>query len=118
VTVKRNQLLSDIEGQGQFLLCPHCGRRKSNRLRRRLCWTCSLDPAIRDLYPISRQAPRPLSPAERAARNEAIERRYREVLSTNVVGPEFGMTGEAVRVILRNRAGGPKAIRRQVREAR
>ncbi len=30
--------------------CVHCGRRKGNR-NRGLCWVCSLDRAVRALYP-------------------------------------------------------------------
>lgn len=33
------------------MTCRHCQRRKATHRRRGLCWTCRLDPSIRELYP-------------------------------------------------------------------
>jgi hypothetical protein len=40
------------EGDGDVVLCKHCGLRKPNRTTRGLCNRCFDDKAVRGLYPV------------------------------------------------------------------
>jgi hypothetical protein len=88
-------------------LCKNCDRRKAQPGRRGLCWTCSLDETIRDRYPISPQAPRPMTPAGRRKRDREIVRRWSAGETLEAIAAGLGLTREGVRrVTAKARAAG------------